>query len=71
MPKTSTDRLTYDELKAAEAAFRGMPLDPTWSASAVKVYYGIVAKTGGRNIVESQTEVAVIEEPTLAGSVAD
>jgi hypothetical protein len=67
MPTSSPDRLTYDELKAAEAAFRGMPIDPSWSASAVTVYYGIVSKTGGRNIVDgTATEPALVEEPALA-----
>jgi hypothetical protein len=32
--------LTYDEKKAAEAAFKGSPLDPQWSESAQKVYVG-------------------------------
>lgn len=35
--------LTYDEKKAAEAAFRGDPFNPAWSAAAAKVYGGIVA----------------------------
>ncbi len=33
--------LTHDEQKAAEAAFRGIPFDPKWSASARLVYDGI------------------------------
>ncbi|MDH4192528.1 MAG: hypothetical protein OEW33_06305 [Nitrospirota bacterium] len=33
--------LTYDERKAAEAAFRGAPFDPQLSESARKVYLGI------------------------------
>ena len=44
--------LTFDEQKAAEAAFRGLPIDPTWSSSAHAIYHGIVAHTQGRNIVE-------------------
>ena len=35
--------LTYDESKAAEAAFRGEPFNPTWSMAAQVVYEGIVA----------------------------
>jgi hypothetical protein len=35
--------LTHDERKAAEAAFRGKPFDPTWSTAALKVYQGISA----------------------------
>jgi hypothetical protein len=44
--------LTFDEKRAAEAAFRGLPIDPKWSSSADAIYYGILAQTQGRNIVE-------------------
>ena len=44
--------LTNDEQKAAEAAFRGLPFESSWSAGAQRVYLGIVAVTSGRNIVE-------------------
>lgn len=43
--------LTYDQRKAAEAAFRGLPLDPTWSAAAKVTYEGIIRSTQGRSIV--------------------
>ena len=33
--------LTYDEKKAAEAAFKGLPFDPIWSDAALTVYLGI------------------------------
>lgn len=33
--------LTYDEKKAAEAAFTGLPFDPEWSEAARKVYLGL------------------------------
>ena len=33
--------LTHDEKKAAEAAFRGDPFNPTWSIAAANVYAGI------------------------------
>jgi len=33
--------LTYDEKKAADAAFTGSPFDPQWSAAARKVYVGL------------------------------
>ncbi|GJL54403.1 MAG: hypothetical protein NPIRA02_15350 [Nitrospirales bacterium] len=33
--------LTYDEKKAAEAAFQGLPCDPKWSQAAHSVYAGI------------------------------
>lgn len=38
--------LTYDEKKAAEAAFRGLPVNPSWSAAARGVYEGIVVALG-------------------------
>ncbi len=34
--------LTYDEKKAAESAFRGLPPDPGWSSAARTVYEGLV-----------------------------
>ena len=34
--------LTYDESKAAEAAFQGQPFNPSWSAAARMVYESIV-----------------------------
>lgn len=49
--------LTHDQHKAAEAAFRGLPLNPHWSDSAQEIYRGIVAVTNGRDIVtETVTE---------------
>ncbi|HYM37147.1 MAG TPA: hypothetical protein VES96_01975 [Nitrospiraceae bacterium] len=38
--------LTYDERKAAEAAFAGRPFDPVWSESARTVYEGILTARG-------------------------
>ena len=40
--------LTYDERKAAEAAFRGLPVDPNWSKAAHGVYQGIVGAMHGK-----------------------
>jgi hypothetical protein len=34
--------LTHDERKAAEAAFSGRPVNPTWSQSAKRVYEGLM-----------------------------
>lgn len=43
MDTTRTPRiLTHDERKAAEAAFSGRPFNPVWSASAKKVYEGLI-----------------------------
>ena len=44
--------LTHDEHKAAEAAFRGLPLNSAWSPGAQAIYHGIVSATHGRNVVE-------------------
>lgn len=38
---TYTSSLTYDEHKAAEAAFQGLPLDPAWTNKAQVIYHGI------------------------------
>ncbi|MBX3326530.1 MAG: DUF6573 family protein [Nitrospira sp.] len=43
MDTTRTPRtLTHDERKAAEAAFAGRPLNPTWSEAAKRVYEGLI-----------------------------
>lgn len=49
--------LTHDQHKAAEAAFRGLPLNPQWPASAQEIYHGIVAVTKGRDIVTDTDQV--------------
>ncbi len=49
--------LTYDETKAAEAAFKGEPFNPAWSAAAATVYAGImeaIEKRGMVVVVESE-----------------
>lgn len=56
---TTEAPLTYDEHKAAEAAFRGLPLDPKWSQRAQCVYRGILAVTNGRDIV-TNTEIELL-----------
>ncbi|MGH7256137.1 MAG: hypothetical protein ACREI3_10210 [Nitrospirales bacterium] len=37
----TTRNLTYDQRKAAEAAFQGLPMDPQWSEAARGIYDGI------------------------------
>jgi len=56
---TTVHPLTYDEHKAAEAAFHGLPLDPKWSRQAQEIYLGILAVTNGRDIVKD-TEVSAL-----------
>ena len=56
---TTVPPLTYDESKAAEAAFHGLPLDPKWSRHAQEIYFGILAVTNGRDIVED-TEISAL-----------
>ena len=52
--------LTFDEQKAAEAAFGGLPANPMWSSSAHAIYNGILTHTQGRNILEeSMLEAAI------------
>ena len=58
----SDDRraLTYDEKKAAEAAFRGEPFNPHWSIAAAKVYAGILSARDNMPMAElADSEVAV------------
>ena len=43
LPDAKTPRdLTYDQRIAAEAAFRGLPADPKWPATARAIYDGLV-----------------------------
>ena len=52
--------LTFDEQKAAEAAFRGLPANPMWLSNAHAIYNGILTHTQGRNILEeSMLEAAI------------
>lgn len=62
--------LTYDEQKAAEAAFRGRPFDSNWSERAQAIYQGIVAHTNGRDVVETVNEDASesVELASLVGA---
>jgi hypothetical protein len=43
--------LTHDEQKAAEAAFHGLPMGAKWTDQAQQIYLGILAVTGGRDII--------------------
>ena len=47
---TTSSLLTHDEHKAAEAAFRGLPLNPQWSARAQAIFLGITAVTNGQDV---------------------
>jgi hypothetical protein len=61
MSTSATPRsLTTDEKKAAEAAFRGEPFDPKWSASARAVYEGIIKAMRPRTTPFEET---VVEQP--------
>ena len=57
--------LTYDETKASEAAFKGEPFNPAWSAAAATVYAGITEVMEKRRMaVAVESEVT---EECLAG----
>lgn len=43
---TQSRALTHDEKKASEAAFRGLPLDNSWTDSAKAVYEGLIHALG-------------------------
>ena len=65
--------LTHDERKASEAAFRGLPFDPSWSQSARAVYDGIVEamakKMGGRPLAPCANDAELSEAaPAMNGS---
>jgi hypothetical protein len=70
--------LTYDEKKAAEAAFRGLPVNPSWSAAARDVYEGIIVALGENApsqpfIDESEVSTALVsspEEPVMTRDLA-
>ena len=57
--------LTYDEKKAAEAAFRGEPFNPAWSAAAARVYEGISMAKGARAL-ESLVDATVDSECVMS-----
>jgi hypothetical protein len=59
--------LTYDEKKAAEAAFQGRPFNPMWSAAARVVYDGIVRAMGNRQPF-TQSADTVDGSPVLVSS---
>ena len=59
---TEETLLTHDERKAAEAAFRGLPLNSQWSLKAQLIYFEILQVTHGRAIVTDQAP----ESATLA-----
>jgi hypothetical protein len=60
--------LTYDEKKAAEAAFRGLPCDPRWSEAARKVYAGITKARHGHPLIDLTDEQTAHAEDVEAES---
>jgi hypothetical protein len=63
----ATRELTYDEKKAAEAAFRGLPPNPSWSAAAREVYAGIIT---ARQMKEPSQSLASEHNEDSAASVS-
>ncbi|WP_447598690.1 hypothetical protein [Nitrospira sp. Nam80] len=55
--------LTYDEAKAAEAAFRGEPFNPAWSAAAAQVYAGILKAMQKKQEFTTSSETNAEQEP--------
>jgi hypothetical protein len=55
--------LTYDEAKAAEAAFCGEPFNPAWSAAAAQVYAGISKAMQIKRELEASSERDPEREP--------
>ncbi|GJL63989.1 MAG: hypothetical protein NPIRA04_26430 [Nitrospirales bacterium] len=58
--------LTYDEKKAAEAAFQRLPRNPKWSQAAQKVYAGISLAMGAK-----QQEVFQDDHLSLTTTIAE
>ena len=58
---TTGRELTYDEKKAAEAAFTGRPFNPEWSDAARRVYDGIAAAMGPVNSLTHPAELQPAE----------
>ena len=57
--------LTYDEHKAAEAAFRGYPPNTDWTDSAQKIYVRLSASIAKRNATAfNETNERDLEEVT-------
>lgn len=64
--------LTYDERKAAEAAFRGLPVDPKCSKSAHGVYQGIIGAMHGKPALEDlDPSKGLSDPPEERGDEAD
>jgi hypothetical protein len=68
----SPKALSYDERKAADAAFLGRPFNEAWSASARAIYDGIVkalphrdAETHTPSMAEETTETASAQDESL------
>jgi len=68
MTNTPTPKaLTYDEKKAADAAFTGRPFNEAWSASARAIYDGIVKALPHRDlVVPAPSDVEELIEAPLA-----
>ena len=49
--------LTFDEQKAAEAAFNGYAFDASWSPSAQRVYEGIIEALANRVVKQSEADL--------------
>jgi hypothetical protein len=62
MDSEATSRaLTYDEKKAAEAAFTGRPFNPEWSEAARRVYDGITGVMGTTKPLMDEAELQPAE----------
>ena len=59
--ETTGRALTYDEKKAAEAAFTGRPFNPEWSEAARRVYDGITGVMGSAKPLVDETELQPAE----------
>lgn len=59
-------KLTYDEKKAAEAAFRGRPFNPAWSPAARDVYDSLASIMLTRDAIGKDAGPEPASEPAAA-----
>jgi hypothetical protein len=63
--------LTFQEKKAAEAAFRGLPLEPQWSEKAKAIYEGIAKARGLSLPPEPHQPIVDVTRPVSSTPLPD
>lgn len=68
---TAPKSLSYDEKKAAEAAFAGRPFNPAWSTQARRIYDGILKALPAPPALEVPAPSAAETEPQAEAVASD